>query len=749
MQENQHHREIFLKENFARQKSGENGFAPPLSFYQHVKQIVILLVIVMVLVPQAQAADPTVVTTLAGDGTAAWLDATGTAAQFSGPIGVAVDTAGNLYVADGGRIRKIVISSGVVTTLAGDGTYSFLDATGAAAKFNSPVGVAVDTAGNLYVADAFNNRIRKIVIATGAVTTIAGTGTAGYSGDAGLATSAQFSEPSGVAVDTAGNLYVADYNNNCIRKIVLATGVVTTLAGDGTFGFLNGTGAAAKFAGPKGVAVDTAGNNLYVADTSNQRIRKIVISSGDVTTLAGSGPLGFADGPGATAQFKNPFAVAVDTAGNLYVADQKNHRIRKIVISSGVVTTLAGDGTAAFLDATGTAAKFNFPIGVAVDTAGKLYVADLNNNRIRQMSPPIPIAPSGLSATAASTTQINLGWADNSSDETGFKVEQSAAATGPWTSVITTTAGATSYSHTGLTCNTTYYYQVRATNAGVDSADITANATTSACVTTPTAPTGLSATAMSATQINLGWADNSLDETGFKVEQSAAATGPWTSVITTTSNVTSYSHTTLTCNTTYYYQVRATNAGVDSANITANATTSACVIPPSNVNTSTGSGPATFGTNNGTLGSLVAKSLANAATACGGSLPAGYTFPHGFFDFNITGVGAGGLADVTINLPSALPSSAKYFMCKGGTWITVPMNISGNNITVHFQDGVYDTDAVSGQISDPPGGPGVPAAAVGGVAEVISVPTSTNGLSYLVGMAGLVMLMGAGWLLKR
>ena len=267
--------------------------------------------------------------------------------------------------------------------------------------------------------------------------------------------------------------------------------------------------------------------------------------------------------------------------------------------------------------------------------------------------------------------------------------------------------------------------------------------------TGPTAPTGLGATAASATQIDLAWTDTSSDEDGFIVERSLTGTGGWAAITgsPTAINAQTKSDTGLTCNTTYYYQVRATNGSGDSANITANATTSACVIPPNSVNTSTGSGTATFVTNNGTLGSLLAKSLANAATACSGSLPTGYTFPHGFFDFQITGVGAGGSANVTINLPSALPSNAKYFMCKGGTWITVPMNISGNAITVYFQDGVYDSDAVGGQISDP-GGPGVPASAVGGVAERISLTPMQAGQVWfkewgLVALSGLMLLGGA------
>jgi len=339
--------------------------------------------------------EPIRVTTLAGS-TQGYADGTGTTAQFYYPNGVAVDTTGNLYVADtyNHRIRKMVITTGVVTTLAGS-IQGYANGTGTAAQFNYPIGVTADTAGNLYVADTVNNRIRKIVLATGVVTTLAGGNTSGSAN--GTGTVAKFNQPSYIAVDTAGNLYVADVLNNRIRKIVLATGVVTTLAGS-TEGYLDGTGTAAQFNWPLGVAVDTAGN-LYVADQTNNRIRKIVIATGVVTTLAGS-TSGSADGTGPTAQFYSPHGVTADMAGNLYVADRDNHRIRRIVIATGVVTTLAGS-TSGSADGSGMAAQFNQPTAVAVDTAGNLYVADTINHRIRKITPPVSTAFVTTAGTAS------------------------------------------------------------------------------------------------------------------------------------------------------------------------------------------------------------------------------------------------------------------------------------------------------------------------------------------------------------
>ena len=266
-----------------------------------------------------------VVTTLAGGSTSGSSNGTGAAASFNVPTGAVVDSSGNIFIADMSNdlIRKIT-PLGVVTTFAG-GVRGNLDGTGASAKFDSPSALAIDAADNLYVADSYNNNIRKITTA-GVVTTLAGSSTSGYADGTGNA--ASFSFVTGLAVDSNGNVYAADVNNNCIRKITPA-GVVSTFAGSTTSGAANGVGSSASFNLPRGVAIDTSGN-LIVADGGNNSIR-LITPAGIVTTIAGSTTAGSADGVGSNASFNSPWGVAVDTSGNVYVSDQGNFTIRKLV----------------------------------------------------------------------------------------------------------------------------------------------------------------------------------------------------------------------------------------------------------------------------------------------------------------------------------------------------------------------------------------------------------------------------------
>lgn len=347
--------------------------------------------------------DASVTTPVGTVGVSGAVDATGTAARFNLPKGVATDSSGNMYVADSNNsiIRKVT-SAAVVTTFSGlTGMPGSADGGSTVVGFNYPYGVAAHSSGVVYVADTSNFTIRKVTSA-GVVSTFAGT--AGSSGTVdGTGAAARFASPYGLAVDSSGNVYVADSNSHTIRKITSA-GVVSTIAGTaGSLGSANGTGAVARFTYPRGVAVDSSGN-VYVADTQNHTIRKIT-SAGAVTTLAGTaGSVGSADGSGAAARFNYPYGIAVDSSGNVYVADSNNHTIRKIT-SAGVVTTLAGTaGSIGSVDGTGTAARFYSPRGIAVDNSGNVYVADTSNNTVRKITPAGVVKTVIGSVGVASTT---------------------------------------------------------------------------------------------------------------------------------------------------------------------------------------------------------------------------------------------------------------------------------------------------------------------------------------------------------
>ena len=382
-----------------------------------------------------------VITTVAGIGTAGYSGDNGPAnlAQLRNAVGLAVDSSGNLYIADAGNHRIRKVTSGVITTVAGTGTAGFNGDNGPAnlAQLNFPDGIAFDSIGNLYVADASNNRIRRI--ANGIIMTVAGNGTAGFSGDNGPAISAQVSSVADVAIDSSGNIYISDTANNRIRKV--SNGTINTLAGNNGiagFGGDNGPAIGAQLSGPAAIAVDSSGK-VYFADSGNNRIRRV--SSGSITTAAGSGTSGpggdngpavgsqltavsgiaidsainvyitdaqrirkvfrnvisavagigesgFSgdNGPALAARLNFPFGIALDSAGNLYIADAANNRIRRI--SNGVINTVAGNGTAGFGGDSGaaTSAQLNSPAGIALDAADNLYIADSGNNRIRKVS---------------------------------------------------------------------------------------------------------------------------------------------------------------------------------------------------------------------------------------------------------------------------------------------------------------------------------------------------------------------------
>ncbi len=312
-------------------------------------------------------------------------------AQLNTPYGIAIDALDNIYIADmqNNRIRK-VNASGIITTIAGNGIsgYSGDGGNATSAKLQYPTGVAVDVIGNIYIADNSNNRIRK-VSTSGIITTIAGIGGAGgYTGDGGLATAAKLSSPWGLTLDKFGNIYISDSQNSCIRKIN-TSGIITTIAGTGSNGF-SGDGFAATSALlnlTMGVAIDTTGN-IYVADRNNKRIRKIDVN-GIITTFAGNGITGYSgDGGLATnAQIAPPHGINIDEAGNVYFGNSGHGCVRKIN-TLGIISTIAGSGTQGFSGdgSLATSAQLNMPTGIAFDSFGNTYIADLNNNRIRKVN---------------------------------------------------------------------------------------------------------------------------------------------------------------------------------------------------------------------------------------------------------------------------------------------------------------------------------------------------------------------------
>jgi sugar lactone lactonase YvrE len=317
------------------------------------------------------------VTTVAGEGSASFINGPALTATFHFPEDIAFDRDDNFYITD--VLNKVIrrLNAGQVTSFAGNGEFDIVNGQGTAAKFKSPFSITVDAAGNIYSSDDNDPRIRKITPA-GDVTTYAGTATSGFAD--GKADEAQFRAGSYIAADAAGNIFVSDGLNNRIRKMG-TNGQVITVAGSDPGGFSEGNGAAAKFSFPGGITIDKQ-NNLYIADRGNFRIRKIT-PAGNVSTLAGSGKQGTRDGNPGEAEFTLDMRdLVVDVDGNLYLSDL--NRIRKIT-PQGVVSTIAGsDG--GFVDGDGPSAKFDFPNGMTINKRGDIFIADLVNNRIRKLS---------------------------------------------------------------------------------------------------------------------------------------------------------------------------------------------------------------------------------------------------------------------------------------------------------------------------------------------------------------------------
>ncbi|MBX3164698.1 MAG: T9SS type A sorting domain-containing protein [Bacteroidetes bacterium] len=312
-----------------------------------------------------------------------------TAASLKKPLGVALNAAGDLYIADSQnyRVRMVAAGTGIITTVAGTGVAGFSGDGGlaTAAQIMMPAAVATDTAGNLYIADAADSRIRKVTASTGIITTITGNGTYGYGGDGGLATAAVINIPTGIACDVAGNIYFADCANNRVRKIS-TSGTITTVAGTGTNGYGGDSGlaTAAQLAFPNRVAVDAAGN-LYICEGAT-RIRKVDAITGIISTIAGSLTTGYSvnGGYSVNALLNQPSGMAVDAIGNLYLADMDNHRIR-VITPYGIIATIAGTGASGWSGNNGfpTLAALQHPADVAVDATGRVFIADQSNDVIR------------------------------------------------------------------------------------------------------------------------------------------------------------------------------------------------------------------------------------------------------------------------------------------------------------------------------------------------------------------------------
>jgi len=321
-------------------------------------------------------------------------------AKLNLPSGICLDKWNNLYIADAAnnRVRKINLNTGIITTVAGIGPtglpsgFSGDGGPATNAQVWLPCGVFTDTAGNVYIADAENNRIRKITVATGIITTVAGNGTAGYSGDSSPATNAELYQPSGLCLDKAGNIYIGDYSNSVVRKVDAITGIITTIAGDTIAGYTGDSGPAtnAEIDGPSQVFADSMGN-IFIADQWNHAIRRVDATTGIITTIAGNGTPGYTgdNGPAINAQLNQPTGIFIDQQNNIFIAQYQDEAIRRIDAVTGIITTVAGTGIGGYSGDGGPATNAKLTCSdVCLDNFGTMYISDYDSDRIRKVYNP-------------------------------------------------------------------------------------------------------------------------------------------------------------------------------------------------------------------------------------------------------------------------------------------------------------------------------------------------------------------------
>ena len=550
-----------------------------------------------------------IITTVAGTGAPVFsgegVPATNAAMRW--PHSVIIDPSGNIYISDheNHRVRKID-TDGIIRTVAGNGSVSYngdgIAATNASLYY--PVGLELDAQGRLYIADHFHNRVRRIET-NGIITTIAGTGAAGFSGDGGAATNATMNGVIDISLDGNGNLYIADPLNSRIRKVD-ANGIITTVAGNGGWGY-GGDGLPATNATlnrPIGVTADRQGV-LYISDHWGHRVRSVGLD-GIMRTVAGNGAAGYnGDGIAATnASLYYPYDVTLDAAGNLYIADDENNRVRK-VSTNGIISTVVGRGVYAYGGDGGAAtnARIAYPTDVEFDSLGNLYVVDAGNHRLRKITGessgwmltgtpdvgdlgPVSITltvtdgiyvvpqnfviqvgqlltPADLSANGISVSAIALAWTDNNADETAYVLERRASSNAVWTILATLPAGSTSYTDTGLASGQAYSYRISASNQdGFSAPSAPVSATT---LSIPGAPWQLTAVAAATNRIQLAWTDTASNESGFELQRKSGLVGSWSVVASLSANTQAYADTGLAANTLYIYRLRATNAAGASA----------------------------------------------------------------------------------------------------------------------------------------------------------------------------------------